>query len=282
MSKITISMDNTADLSAELYKKYGFERVCMGVVFGDRVVPCCDVKPEDIYKAVEVDGILPKTNGGLEVDYTELFEKATKDGGSIIHFSVSGKLSVSHSNARRAAANFERVYIIDTKTLSTGTAMLAIRAHEMVQEGKDVAEIHEAVTAMVEKLDVSFVLNDLKYIHRGGRASGLKLLGANLLKIRPSLFLDAEGKIVPGKKFKGKFSLAVKEWTQYKMREYWENIDKRLCFLMHTDIDDEIAMEMHKDLKEFGFKEIIRLPLGTTLTTHIGRNMIGVASIKQG
>jgi len=274
MSKITISVDNTSDLGEELYKKHNLEVVYFGVVIGDELFRDTEVKPEDIYKAVEKDGILPKTNAALELDYRELFENATKNGGSIIHFNMSGNMSASHGNAIRAAEGLERVHVIDTKSACAGTGILAIKASELVKEGKSVDEIVEIIKPMVSKLNVGLIIKDLNYLYRGGRASGLKLLGANFLKIRPSLTVNKEGKIIPDKKYKGEFKTAVAEWTKYKISQT-ENANKSLAFVCHSDIDDEIVHEVIASLKEAGFKNIERIAVGTALTIHLGRNAIG-------
>jgi len=274
MQKITISVDNTADLGEELYKKYNLEVVYFGVVIGPDLYRDTEITPKDIYKAVEKDGFLPKTNAALEIDYRELFENATKDGGTIIHFNVSDKLSASHQNALRAAKGLERVYVIDSKSVSAGTGLLAIKASEMVQQGKTVKEILDASYKLVTQIKLEFIIKDLNYLYRGGRASSLKLLGANLLKIRPSLFLNEQGKIVPGKKFKGEFNCAVTEWTKHII-EQAHSADKDTVIILHTDIEEKIVKDTIESFKGIGFKQIIRLEIGPTLTTHVGRNAIG-------
>jgi len=276
MSKITISIDNTSDLTPDIVNRWGFKVVHFGVVIGDKVYSDSEVRSEDIYDAVENKAIIPKTNAALEVDYRELFEKETANGGSIIHFNLSGGLSASHENAKRAAKGLDRVYVIDSRTVSVGTAYLAILARRMVDEGKMSAkEIADKVNDLTDCIDTSVILKDLKYVHLGGRVSGLKLFGANLLKIRPSLYCDNNGKFVQAKKFKGDFAKCVQEWTQYKIAQNVES-NKDLVFIAHTQTDDGILQGMVKDLKSAGFQEVIVLETGTVLTTHCGKNMLGM------
>ncbi|MCL2850868.1 MAG: DegV family protein [Firmicutes bacterium] len=275
IAQITIGIDNTSDLGEDLYKKYNLQVIYFGVVIGSELFIDKHVTPDDIYKAVEKDGILPKTNAALEMDYKELFIKATANGGSIIHFSMSDKMSISHQNALRAAKGMERVHVINTKSACAGTGILAIKASELRDQGKTVEEILETIKPMVDKLNVGFIIKDLNYLYRGGRASGLKLLGANLLKIRPSLIVNKEGKIVPDKKFKGQFESTVKEWTQFKI-EQASNANKELAFVVHSDIDDSIVTGVINSLKGAGFKDVGRIVVGTALTIHVGRNALGV------
>ena len=275
MSKIYISVDNTSDLGADLYKKHDLEVIYFGAVIGDDLYVDRDVTPDAIYKAVEIDGILPKTNAALEIDYRDMFERATKDGGSIIHFNMSDKMSASHQNALRAAQGLQRVYVIDTKSACAGTGILAIKASELRAQGKTVEEILAAIKPMVKKINVGFIINDLNYLYRGGRASGLKLLGANILKIRPSLQVNKDGRIVPDLKYKGRFDQAVKDWTKTKI-EKARNANKDLAFVCYSDVDNGVLLDVVTALKNAGFKDVQRIKVGTTLTIHLGRNAIGI------
>ncbi|MCL2755431.1 MAG: DegV family protein [Firmicutes bacterium] len=278
--KITISVDNTADLGPELLAKHNIIPVYTGAVIGDKFYLDKDLTPEDIYKSMEVDNVVPKTSACLETDYREIFEEATKDGGAAIHISMSSNISASYENAKRAAKDFANVYVVDSKSLTLGIGILAIKASEFRAQGMDVREIVEKITDLRDRVDLSLIINDLKFLHKGGRVSGLKLLGANLLKIRPSLEIDNEGKLVPAKKFKGDFARCVQEWTQYKLSQN-TNVNKDLVFVAHTEIDPKIPAQIVADLKKAGFKEIIQLYVGVSITIHAGRNTIGMIIINE-
>jgi len=276
MSKIIISVDSTADLTLEMLTKYDIRKINTGVVIGSEAMTDADLTPEDIYKAVEIDGLVPKTNACLETDYRELFEDATKDGGSIIHFNISDRLSASHTNAKRAAEGLNGVYVVDSKMLTFGIGILAIKACEMRDKGMSAKEIYdEIIGSTIKNVDVSFIINDLKYLYKGGRASGLKLLGANILKIRPSLEMDGSGMLVPARKFKGDFAHAVREFTKHKLEQN-PNVNKDFVILAHSDIDPKIPAQVIEDLKAAGFKEIWHHNVGVSVTIHCGRNTIGM------
>jgi DegV family protein with EDD domain len=275
MSKITLSADFTADLSDALYKKNEIVTTHMGITIGDNIYSDKDLTPADIYKAVEISKIVPKTSAVHEDDYRRLFEKATENGGSIIHIGISDKLSASFGNARRAAQGLERVYLIDSKQLSGGTGFIALKAREYINTGKSVQEVVAMLEDLVKTIDLTFILSDLWYLYKGGRASGLKLLGANLLKIRISLIMDDKGFLVPDKKFVGNFAKAVKDYTAYRM-EAAKNAKKDLALVIHTDIPKEIAKQVVEDVKAAGFEAVVELTAGTTITTHCGRNTIGI------
>jgi len=279
MSKIILSCDTPADLSPELYEKLGIKTISMGVsnIFekGD-IHKDTNITINDLYKAFD-SGLVPKTSAGLETDYYQLFESA--DGTPVIHFSISDKLSASHQNAKRAAAGFENIFIVDSKTLSVGIGALVMRAHELIEAGESAEVIYEKMIEMREKLDVSFIINDLNYLYKGGRVSGLKLLGANLLKIRPSLYMDSEGRLVPGKKYKGQFKKCVQEFIADKLLAN-QNSDKTLSFVAHSTMDDEtIPIMAVSELSNYGFA-VTHLPVGATITIHCGKNTFGMVFVR--
>jgi len=133
---------------------------------------------------------------------------------------------------------------------------------------------------MREKLDVSFIINDLHFLYKGGRVSGLKLLGANLLKIRPSLYMDSEGRLVPGKKYKGMFRKCVSEFIADKLAAN-QNSDKEFSFIGNSVMDDEtIPATLVSELRRAGFS-VTQLPVGATITIHCGKNTIGMVFVRE-
>jgi len=272
---ITISTDSTADLTKELYEKYKIQVVPLGVVIGEKAYKDgIDITPSEVYNAVEKKGILPKSQAASEMDYAEFFEK-NKGSDYHIHFSISDKLSASHGCAVRCAKDFKNVHIIDTKVLSSGTGILAIKAREMEEAGKSGEEIIKKSRELAGKQNTSFILDNLKYLHKGGRVSGLKLLGANLLRINPQMKCDSTGALVQGKKFRGNFARNVSEYIQFVV-DNAPNADKDLTMLTYTDIDPAIVKQAEAQLKELGFKRVFKTTAGCVITCHCGRNTIGI------
>ena len=279
-TKLSISVDSTADLSKELYSRYNIQTVPLGIVIGDKLYSDgVDIKPEDIYRSVENNNVMPKSNAAPEGHYHEIFAK-NSESECHIHFSISTKLSASCGNAVRVAKEYPNVHVIDTKVLSSGTGLLAVIAREMDEKGAPVNEIVEKSKELAGKQQTSFVLDNLKYLYKGGRVSGLKLLGANILKIHPQLVMDKNGSLVQGKKFKGNFAKVCKEYTQYII-DSCPNANKDLVFITRTTIDPAIEQQMEADLRAAGFKRIMHTTAGSVITCHCGRSTIGILFVNQ-
>ena len=82
----------------------------------------------------------------------EYFFEEPKGYDAVIHLSLSSGVSSTYSNAKKVASGMQNVYVIDTLSLSTGIALLAIKAHQMIDQGKDVKEIVESLENQKQNL----------------------------------------------------------------------------------------------------------------------------------
>lgn len=265
-----------ADLSPALYKEFDIIVCPATVVIGDKeYTDGVDITPDVIYNAVEKQKIMPKTGACPEFFYDELFKKSA--GVPHIHIGISDQLSASCSNATRIAKKYPNVFVINSKSLSTGIGMLALHARDLANEGKKAEEIVKILNERVKRIQTSFVLDTLKFMHKGGRCSGFQLMGANLLKIHPSLYMETDGRLVKGKSFKGNnYNKVVEQYVQHII-ETFPNANKELpCFVTHTEIDPAISKKVMDTVKAAGFKRVYNTMAGCVITCHCGRATIGV------
>lgn len=278
--KIAITAESTIDLTPELLEKYNIKTVPYTVILGDKEGRDGEITPEIIFDYVKSTGILPKTTAINEYEYTEFFEEILKDYDAIVHIALSSQISSSCSHAQAAAEKMKNVYVIDSLSLSTGIALQAIYASELVEEGKTPSEVVELVKARQDSLQVSFIVERLDYLYKGGRCSGVKLLGANLLKIRPRIVLK-NGKMGNDKTYKGAMPFAIKKYCQECLNEF-DNHDKSMVFLTYTSATPEMRDAAYNALVEAGFTNIIETRAGATITSHCGENTLGILYYNDG
>ena len=238
-----------------------------------------DITPQDIFNFVAETKTLPKTSAPSIGDYEEFFEEQLKLGEEVIHFNISAKSSGSHNAARQAAEGFKgKVRVIDSMALSSGQGLLVMRAADLRDEGKSADEIEEEIKALRLKVNTSFVPDSLDYLYKGGRVSGMVNLAATVLKIHPLIFMK-EGQLVPGKKYTGKMTMCIKRYIA-DLKEQYPNYDSQRCFVTHSSADEELV-QLAKDLvkEKFQFEEIIETVAGSIITSHCGRNTLGVLFI---
>lgn len=188
---IHITSDSTTDLG-ELYEKRGIKTLPLAVVLGkDTYEDGVTVHPNDIYDFVAKNKVLPKTAARSVEEHREFFASILKsDEDSIVHFTISSKLSVTYQNAVAAAKEFKNVYVVDTYSLSSGGGLLTLYACDLRDEDKYSAkEIYEKCLARVPFVEASFFVDTMDYLYKGGRCSGLASFFATALKLKPSLVL---------------------------------------------------------------------------------------------
>lgn len=272
--KIGISAESTVDLPQELLNKYDIKTVPFGINFKDELVDDKLGISKEIFEFVESTKVLPKTSAIGPEQYREYFEGLKKDYDAIIHVSLSSQMSSSFNNANLVAGDTENVFVVDSKNLSTGIALLCIYARELANKNIDPKEIYEKTQARTDKLRVSFVLERLNYMYKGGRCNAVTLLGANLLKIRPEIVVS-NGRMGVGKKYRGAIAKVIDNYSDDVIAAY-PNADKSMVFITHSSPMPEIQESLKNKLKAAGFKTIYDTDAGGAICSHCGPNCIGI------
>ena len=278
--KIAVSVESTCDLSKELIENYDIHVIPYGIVMGDKSFKDGEIATPDLFKMVDEAGVLPKTNAINEFEYTEYFESLKKDYDAVIHVCLSSGLSSSCSNAQRASNNVENVYVVDSQSLSTGIGLLALYARELAEQGLEPKDIVEKVQARVDKLQVSFVIERLDYLYKGGRCGSLAYFGANLLKLRPRIVVN-NGKMGADKKYRGNMEKVVAKYCEETLNEF-DTPDLSKVFVTYTTATPEMVAAAKQALTDRGFKNIYETHAGCTIASHCGGNTLGILYFNDG
>ena len=275
--KICISCESTCDIPVEMQKQFDIRIIPFTVLLGEKSGLDGDITPDKIFKYVDKTGILPKTSAVNEYQFQEYFENLKKEYDAIIHFSLSSGISSACENAKKVAALMEDVYIIDSKSLSTGIALQAIYARKLANKGLSPKEIVEKCLARVPFVQASFILDTVEYLYKGGRCSGLTRFAAALFRIKPQI-LVTDGKMHPGKKYRGKIGSLMEKYCADTLEEF-NTPDLSIAFVTHTVADEQMVSAAKKALKEKGFKTIYETTAGATITSHCGPKTLGILYI---
>ena len=273
--RIGISADSTCDLSQELLKKYKINLMPMVITLDDQEFEDGkNITQDDLFNFVEQTGRLPKTSARSTYEYKEHFENMLKECDCIFHFSISFKISSTGNNALVASKEIgeNKVFVIDTKSLSTGMGLLILSCAEKIAEGKEPNTIYKEIIQEIDKIQASFLVDTLKNLHKGGRCSSLALLGANLLKIKPRISLvDGEMKVT--KKYIGNIEVSLLKYVNDMLKECPPN--KKRVFITYSSYMP-VADEIEQKLKDLGFEEVIQTFAGPTVCVHCGKKTLGI------
>ena len=276
--KIRITSDSTCDLSAELIAKYNIGILPLYIEKeGEFYRDGLEIVPQDIYDYVGGGHGVCHTAAANVEDYTKFFSENLKEYDAVIHFNISAEMSSCHQNARVAAADFENVYVVDSRNLSTGSGLL--EAAERAADGVAPAEIAKEMEELTGKAEASFVIDTLFYLQKGGRCSALVALGANLLKLKPCIEVK-NGAMGVGKKYRGKVDLCFEQYARERL-EGRDDLRKHRVFVTHSGCKPETVARVKEIVAGYGFEEVLETRAGCTISNHCGPNTLGVLFLRK-
>ena len=275
MKKVIISVDSAADIPSEISDEYGIKVVPMCVVInGKPMQDGVNITAQEIFDYVEKTGEIPKTTAVPPGEYFDFFSQYVKDGSDVVHLSFCSGLSSTFRNAKIASSRMNGVYPLDTRSLGGGIALLALKGCEMRDRGMSAEEIYSALSSLVPKIRVSYILDSIDFLRRSGRCSSAAALGANLLSVKPCAAM-VDGKIDVIKKYRGK-SKAVRLQYASEQLQLYKNIDFSAVFIYHSGVPESELQTVQEMLKCSGFQRIITSFTGCMISLHSGRNAMGI------
>ena len=280
---IVLCADSTCDLSPELIEKYQVNILPMHVNLEENsYLDGVDINPDAIYDYYHEHKVLPKT-AALNMDEFIDFVKPFIDAGNdVICITLGSGLSTTFNNCRLAAMEIEGLYAIDSNNLSTGFGHVVMAAGDRIAAGMPVEQIVEEVQAMTQKVEASFIVDNLEFLHKGGRCSAVAMLGANVLKLKPCIEVSNEGgKMGVSKKYRGTLERVLEEYVADRLNGREDIVTDRI-FITHSGISEErIAVVKAAIEKHMQFDEIYVTRAGCTISSHCGPNTLGILFVRK-
>lgn len=275
MNKVIITCDSTCDMTQAQIEEYGLKIVPLYVRIQDNEYrDGIDITSDVMFEKIKECGQLPKTAAVSFQDYIDFWKPFRDEGYEIVHLTISGEMSVCFQNCRTAAEELGGVYAVDSRNLSTGIALLAITAANLAKEGKSAKEIYDILLEKREKLNVSFVLDTVDYLAKGGRCSAVTAFAAGLLRLRICIEVQG-GKMDVCKKYRGKMASVLTEYV----RDRLEKVDPDLDYIYITDsgVSDEIREKVKETILEMRpFTNVLFSTAGCTVSSHCGPGTLGI------
>lgn len=283
MNKVKVIVDSTADLTPELYKEFDIEVIPLNVNFGEEnYLDNVTLTPDELYAKVKEKKTLPSSAAGSPAVIEEVFRKYIDQGYDIVFTGIGSTLSTNFQSATIAKSAFpdDRIYLVDSFNLSSGTGLLALKIGRMAKEGKSAKEIYEEVAPLASKISSQFVVDTLDYLHKGGRCSGTAKIFGHLFHIHPMIKV-IDGKLVVYKKPRGTLKMATNELLNV-FKEDFPNIDLENVMITHAGSSREVADYLHAELGKIIDPKCIReTRAGCVISTHCGYGTIGILYIKK-
>jgi len=276
---IVITTDSASEITKEVAEKYSVGVIPLHVSLdGKEYRDGENITVNDIYDAYNTKKIIATTSAVAVAEYIDFFKKYTDKGASVIYISFSSGLSSCYQNACIAAQDLKEhgaeIYIVDSHSLSQSMCYLIIKAAELRDSGLSAQEIVPQIEALVPKLNMTFVINSLEFLKKGGRCSALAAFGANILGLKPRIDL-VNGKMEVGKKYRGKLENVHIQYIDEMLAS--GDFDMERVFISHTGLSDDRVDLIVKHLKKTTkFKEIIVGTCNCVVSSHGGKDAMAI------
>ena len=282
ITMVKIISDSTCDLSPELIARYDIDVLPLHIVLGEEdFEDGRGISPDEIYQWSDLHRQSPKTAACSLPDAMAALEPYVSAGREVIVFSISSFMSSTFSVLNMAADQLDATHlvtVVDSMNLSTGVGLQVIAAAEMAQAGKSAREIVEHIEQIRPLVRASFVVDTLTYLHRGGRCSGLASMLGGALRLHPRIGV-AEGKMSPGKKYRGKMDRVILSYAQ-EMEAELRAARPEHVFITHSGCPESTIQPVYEWLENLGhFSEIHVTRAGGVVSSHCGPGTLGVLFI---
>ena len=279
--KIKILSDSTCDLPAQLLEKYNISLVPLTVVKdGQEYKDGITITPANIFEHVAAGGELCSTSAANIGEYTDIFEKYAGEYDAVIHINLGSGFSTCYQSACLAAEEFDNVRVIDSKNLTAGQGLVVLKACELAETMNDLDAIVEELNAFTEKVEVSFVVDKLDYLVKGGRCSSAAALGANLLGLKPCIEVK-DGKMSVVKKYRGNYAKCLATYVKERL-EGRDDIDHSKIFVIQTVVSEECYNGVMEAVNAYGnFETVYENTAGCTISCHCGPGTLGILFVRK-
>lgn len=278
--RIKVTADSTCDLNKELLAANDITLTSLIVIKDEKEYYDGEtIVPADIFDHVAAGGGLCSTAARSVGYYQDVFEKYASEYDGVVHISIGSGFSSSYQNACLAAEEFDNVRVIDSMSLSSGQGFVVLEAAKLAKTCTSLDELESKLNAFVPRVEISFVLDRLDYMVKGGRCSAAAALGANLLNLKPCIEVK-DGKLGVVKKYRGNYTKCLQSYIKDRL-EGRDNLGRELVFVTSTPVSAEAYAAVMNSVASYGkFDSIIETTAGCTVSCHCGPGTLGIIFVR--
>ena len=282
MPDYVITTDSNSDVLPEFVKANQLTIIPQYYAFGDTVYGDeLNMEPHDFYETMR-NGELPKSMANNPAVIREKFEQILKEGKNILHIAFSSALSGSCSTVIMISNELmeqypdRKILVFDSLNASLGEGVSVYRAVELQKAGKDMEEVYDVLMEERDHVNVSFTVQDLNHLQRGGRVSKTTAVVGSLVNIKPILTVTASGELkadgtVRGRK-KSLKTLVTRMEASLDLNSYGKD---RMVAVIHGDCLED-ARSVADMVKSLGFTNVVINDVSPSIGTHAGPGVVGL------
>jgi len=238
------------------------------------------ISSDDFYDALvknpELDVHTAQTStGAIEKMYRDMQKEGYDE---LIIITISQHLSGTYQNAVIAAKMVEDmvIHVFDSRSVSYVEAKMAHIAQKMVNENKNATEIIATLEKIRDNNHIYCTVDTLKYLVKNGRLSGAAGFFGTMLKLKPLLEVNKEGKIVSIEKIR-----TTQKARELLLERFVKEIEGKdiEAFIIYTNNYDEMSELKQKLMEQSGLKDVRMVPLTPVVGCHAGPGTMGLGYV---
>ena len=282
MAEYVIFTDSTTDLTPELVAEMDVQVLPMRFMLDGKEYSNYpdnrELSPKEFYDKLRA-GSMSTTSQINSATFMEAFTPVLEAGKDILYVAFSSGLSGTYQSACLAAEDLreqfpERIIdCVDTLQASMGEGLVAYAAAMLKKDGMPLAELAAWLRENVQRFCAWFTVDDLMFLKRGGRLSGVAAVAGTLLGIKPVLHVDPDGHLIAMEKVRGR-----KASLDALVRHFETSAEthaEQTVFISHGDCLEDCQYVADK-IKAFGVKRICIGTIGPVIGAHSGPGTVAL------
>lgn len=278
-----ITTDSMCDLPESYLKEHDVKAVSLSFTIDGQTYDESNILAGKEFYDKMRQGAMPATSQFSPGKAKDFFEAIIKEKNcDILHISFSSGLSGSYNSALIAAQELEDEYpdrkitIVDSLAASLGEGLLVYYAVDMMENGKSMEEVYTWLSENKLNLCHIFTLDDLECLQRGGRVSKTAAVLGGVLKIKPLMHVDDDGKLVPFDKVRGWKNALNSVVDRMEKTIGNRKDDNKIIFISHGDVLEDAEYVRDRIKERLGFDSFLINFVGPAIGCHTGAGVVAL------
>jgi len=278
MLNYEIFTDSSCDLSKDIIERYDLKVMQLEVIIDEKPpVLNCEIDTKAFYESLR-QGANAKTSAVTLGYFEEHMRKSLEDGKDLLYIGFSSGLSVTFNNGCMICEELQqefperKILYVDTTSGSGGQALLVYHAAKMRESGASMEEIKAEVEALRDYVHHQVTVEDLFFLKRGGRIDAKSAIVGTMLKIKPIINVDVNGKLSSVGKVRGRKASMTELVNRMKATVDTERFPYVSVF--HGDCTEEADALEAMVREAYSQLEVLRGDVGTVIGAHTGPGVL--------
>ena len=280
MREFLIVTDSTTDLPKEFYIEKGIPILALSYIMdGVTYEDGNGLSGREFFDKIRA-GSMPTTSQINPEQAKAALEPIIKEGKDVLYIGFTSGLSGSYNSVRMAVEELKEEYpeakivAIDSLCASMGEGLLLYKAVQLKEQGKSFEEIAEWVENNKLHICHDVTIDDLHHLHRGGRVSKTSAVVGSIIKIKPMIHVDDEGKLIVIGKERGRKKAMMSLID--RMEEKSKGFENDVAMIVHGDVEEDAEFLKNQIRERFGIDNVIINGIGSVIGSHTGPGVIAI------